>query len=128
MKNETKIWLDYADDNLLSAQILMESHLYNPSLQNAQQAIEKLLKALIIECGLGLQRTHSIAVLTETLQNNRIELTLSEDDIDLIDSIYLTSKYPFGSALPDFHPDLQLCKKCLEIAKNVEKEVKRHLA
>ena len=32
MKNETKLWIEYADENLLSAKILLDSHLYNPSL------------------------------------------------------------------------------------------------
>ncbi len=49
MKNETRSWLEYAVENLKSAEILLQSHLYNPSLQNSQQAIEKFLKACFIE-------------------------------------------------------------------------------
>ena len=45
MKDETKLWLDYAKENLLSAQILLESSLYNTLLQNTQQSIEKELKS-----------------------------------------------------------------------------------
>ena len=128
MKNETTIWLNYADDNLLSAQILLESHLYNPSLQNAQQAIEKFLKALFIENGIKLQKTHSIAVLAEVVRVNGFELSINDDEIDLIDSIYLTSKYPFGSVLADFEPDIQICRQCLEIAKNLKKDVLQYLS
>ena len=43
MKDETKQWLNYADENLQSSKILLESHLYNPSLQNSQQCIEKYI-------------------------------------------------------------------------------------
>lgn len=32
MKNETKLWLKFADENLESSKILCESFLYNPSL------------------------------------------------------------------------------------------------
>lgn len=39
MKDETKLWLDYAKENLLSAQILLESSFYNTVLQNTQQSI-----------------------------------------------------------------------------------------
>ena len=49
MKKDTEIWLQYAQENIQSAEILMESGIYNPSLQNAQQAIEKLLKAVLVE-------------------------------------------------------------------------------
>lgn len=41
MKNETRKWLDYAEENLKSAKILMDSGLYNPCLQNVQQGVEK---------------------------------------------------------------------------------------
>ena len=39
MKKDTEYWVQYADENLKSAEILMESGLFNPSLQNAQQAV-----------------------------------------------------------------------------------------
>ena len=57
MKDETKLWLDYAKENLLSAQILLESSLYNTVLQNTQQSIEKDLKALFIEKGIKHRKT-----------------------------------------------------------------------
>lgn len=43
MKDETKQWLNYASENFESSKILLNSHLYNPSLQNAQQSIEKYI-------------------------------------------------------------------------------------
>lgn len=46
MKDETKIWLKYSRENLRSAGLLLESGLFNPCLQNIQQAVEKGLKAV----------------------------------------------------------------------------------
>jgi len=46
MKDETKTWLDYADENLRSAKLLSDSELFNPCLQNVQQAVEKALKTV----------------------------------------------------------------------------------
>jgi HEPN domain-containing protein len=40
MKEEAEIWMNYSKENLQSSEILFESKLYNPCLQNAQQAIE----------------------------------------------------------------------------------------
>jgi hypothetical protein len=34
MKDETQIWLRYADENIQSARILLENNLFNPCLQN----------------------------------------------------------------------------------------------
>ncbi len=123
MKDETGLWFKYANENLISAEILLQSHLYNPSLQNSQQAIEKFLKACFIENGIKLQKSHSILILTERLKEHNFHFSISEDYIDLIDSIYLASKYPFGSVLPDFEPNEEICQRCINIAKNIKDDV-----
>lgn len=124
MKDETKEWLNYADENLQSAEVLSQSHLYNPSLQNSQQAIEKYIKSFFIENGLKLQKTHNILSLNEILKEQNFTLDITEDEIDLIDSIYLSSKYPFGSVLPNFEPDINICIQCIGIAKKVKLDIK----
>jgi len=127
MKDETKQWLNYADENLKSANILLESFLYNPSLQNSQQSIEKYIKAYFIENGLKLQKTHNILSLNEILKQNNVLLSITEDEIDLIDSIYLSSKYPFGSVLADFDPDNKICLKCIDIANRVKEDMETYV-
>lgn len=127
MKDETKLWLKFADENLESAKILIKSSLYNPVLQNSQQAIEKYIKAYMIEKGIKLQKTHNILSLVEILKSKNFILDISEDEIDLIDSIYLSSKYPFGSVLPDFEPDENICLTCIEIASRVKEDVCKEL-
>jgi len=127
MKDETKLWLKYADENFQSSKILLESFLFNPSLQNTQQAIEKYLKAYFIEKGFKLQKTHSILSLIEVLKKNNIFINISDDEIDLIDSIYLTSKYPFGSVLPDFNPDDKISLECIDIASRVKEDIEEYL-
>ena len=127
MKKEAELWVKYADENFRSAIVLLNSHLYNPSLQNAQQAIEKNLKALMIQNGLKFQKTHSISAITAYLKKHGISINISDDDIDLIDSIYLSSKYPLGSVLPDFDPDEKICKICINIAKNIQSDIDHYL-
>ena len=119
MKNETKKWLEYADENLRSARLLLDSELFNPCLQNVQQAVEKMLKALLVESATKIKKTHSINELVSLLAENGLNVDITEDDCDLLDSIYLPSKYPLGSILPDFEPDLQTCKKCIDVAERV---------
>ena len=127
MKDETSQWLKYANENLESSKILLESFLYNPSLQNAQQSIEKYIKAYFIENGLKLQKTHNILSLNEILKQNDICLNITDDEIDLIDTIYLSSKYPFGSVLPDFEPDKDICLKCIDIANQVKEDITKYI-
>jgi HEPN domain-containing protein len=120
MKDETKKWLEYADDNLRSAKILLESKVFNPTLQNVQQAVEKTLKALCVEFDLKFRKTHSINELTALLATKKLKVGLAPDECDLLDSIYLPSKYPLASVLPEFEPDAKICKKCLIIAENLQ--------
>ena len=127
MKEQTKTWLEYADENLRSAKVPLESNLFNPCLQNAQQAIEKMLKAVLAESGIKIKKTHSINELVAILSENGLRIDIEEDERDLIDSIYLPSKYPVGGLLPDFEPDIQTCKQCVAIAERLRESIERLL-
>jgi HEPN domain-containing protein len=56
MKDETRVWLEYAKENLKSSKVLLESKLYNPCLQNIQQSVEKAIKAILIEKSIILKK------------------------------------------------------------------------
>ncbi len=128
MKDEAKVWLEYANENLASAQILLDHGLLNPCLQNAQQCVEKMLKALLIETGIKVVRTHSIGELVAALAHARMKVPVTDEEVDLLDSIYLPSKYPLGSALPDFEPDRAVCDRCVGVALRLKQWVGESVA
>lgn len=119
MKGETRTWLLFAEENLASARLLLANSLFNPCLQNIQQSVEKHLKALLVERAVPVRKTHSINELVAALAQLGVSVGLAETDCDLLDTIYLPSKYPLGSALPDFSPDAGLCRQCLDLAEGV---------
>ena len=123
MRDQTKKWLEYADENLRSAKVLLESELFNPCLQNVQQAVEKMLKAVLTESAIKIKKTHSINELVTILVENGKKFDIEEDERDLIDSIYLPSKYPIGGILPDFEPDMKTCRQCVTIADRLRESV-----
>ncbi|OGS19063.1 MAG: hypothetical protein A2219_03745 [Elusimicrobia bacterium RIFOXYA2_FULL_50_26] len=127
MKNETTQWLAHATENLASATLLLKHKLFNSCLQNVQQCIEKSLKAAMIEHSLKLLKTHSIAELKQLLANKQIVTTLSDDECDFIDSIYLPSRYPLGNVLPHFVPDEEICINALSLAERTINEIKSQL-
>jgi HEPN domain-containing protein len=127
MKDESRAWIVFAQENLTSARILYSSHLYNPCLQNIQQAIEKALKAIIIEKSLRFSKTHNILELKQVLSDADISIDLSDDECDFLDAIYLPSKYPLSGVLPDFNPNEQICLDGLKIAERVLKSMKKVL-
>jgi len=119
LKDECRVWLQYAEENLASAEVLLQSQLLNPCLQNSQQAIEKALKAVIVGAGLHVPRTRSIRELMRLVRSHETSIEMDEDELDLVDSIYLPSKYPLGSALPDFAPTDAVAQRCVSISKRV---------
>ena len=110
-----------------SAIVLLKNNLYNPCLQNIQQCVEKALKAILIEKMSMLKKTHSIAELKNKLEENNVTVSLSDEDCDFLDSIYLPSKYPLGGVLPDFYPDEEICKDGIKIAESVLNSVQKML-
>jgi len=124
MQEETKRWFKFSEENYEAAQILLNSDLYNPCLQNVQQAIEKALKSLFIEKLIPFKKTHNILELKNILSTSDILIKLTDDECDFLDSIYLPSKYPIGSALSLFYPDKEVCKKSIGLAENVIAQVK----
>jgi HEPN domain-containing protein len=116
MSDEASVWLQYARENLQVAQMTLESGLLNPCLQNAQQAVEKALKAVLACRNMPLKRTHSIRDLNRDLLRDGWQTNLTEDDCELLDSIYVISKYPLDSVLPHSPPDLGICQRCVGLA------------
>lgn len=119
MKDEARIWLDYATENLESARVLLSSQLFNPCLQNVQQCVEKALKSLLVKTSTKIIKTHSIAQLKHVLEKSGLKINMSNEECEFLDSIYLPSKYPLTSVLPDYEPNLQICNQAVEIAERV---------
>jgi HEPN domain-containing protein len=124
MQEETNRWLTYSEENLEAAKLLLDSKLFNPCLHSIQQSIEKALKSLFIEHEFPFKKTHNILELKTILEKNSISLVLTEDECDFLDSIYLPTKYPIGSALPSFYPDEKICKDSISLAEKVLTEVR----
>lgn len=113
---DADLWLAYAQSNHQVAILSLESSLFNPCLENAQQAVEKALKTIVVHRRLPLKRTHSIRELVAMLNQAGFHVPVNEDECDLLDSIYLPARYPLDSALPLSMPDATVCRNCLDIA------------
>jgi len=127
MKDEALKWVQFANENLSAARILLQNMLRGACLQNTQQSVEKHLKASPIHLGKPFKKTHSIRELTLLLDEAGASVEITDDEKDFLDSIYLPSKYPLGSALPDFYPDPAICRQALEIAARVQSQTIRLL-
>lgn len=126
MKDETRLWLDYATENLEIARIALERGFFNACLQNVQQVIEKSLKAYLVENVKDFPRTHSIRELVRLVGGEPV-VGLSGEDTDLIDAIYIPSKYPVFGVLPGEFADQEVCMRCLQMAERTIKSIRTKL-
>ncbi len=102
---------------------LPKSRLFNPCLQNVQQSVEKALKALLVKNSIEIKKTHSISQLKNILLKKDIEIDLTDEECEFLDSIYLPSKYPLIGVLPDYDPNQQICSQAIKITDRVLKFV-----
>lgn len=119
MNDEARLWLQYARENLSVAHLALQNHIFNPCLQNAQQAVEKALKASIIEHGLTFKKTHQIYELKEELVKHEQHVDLTTEDCEFLDAIYLPSKNPIENVYPNSEANADLCRRAVEIAEKV---------
>lgn len=128
MKTEAVAWLRYAQENLNIAELAISHEHFNACLYNSQQAAEKYLKSVIVELALEFKRTHNILRLRQLLIEAGVDdVGLTEDECDLLDAIYMPSRYPLAGVLPDAMPDREICKRCLHIAHRVRDSVTEYL-
>ena len=57
--------------------------------------------------------------MKQDLTEHGIQSGLTEEDCDLFDAVYMPSRYPLFSVLPDAMPDRETCEKCIHIARRV---------
>ncbi len=96
MKNLTKKWLDFAKADIEAAEVLLKSGKTHWSRQlcvlHCHQAIEKILKTVIVENGDEVRRIHDLIIL---LKDSKLELTEKfQNHIDQLNPHYQLSRYP----------------------------------
>ncbi|HSW45289.1 MAG TPA: HEPN domain-containing protein [Phycisphaerae bacterium] len=117
MSGSAVAWMHDARENVQMAELALQANLFNPCLHNCQQAVEKALKAARVHCGLTMKRVHGIRKLNRDLLTRGVNLHLTDEECGMLDSIYVASKYPADSVLPDSPPDAAIAGKCLELAR-----------
>jgi len=117
MKRETEEWLKIAQEDLDAAKCLLNEGLYRMVCYHCQQAVEKVLKAILTEQEVDFKRTHNIIDLKNAVLSTGYETEISEEDAVFLNSIY-RARYPAAlGLLPSGEPRRTDAEKALEIAK-----------
>jgi HEPN domain-containing protein len=117
MRKEADAWRAIADEELRSAEYLAEKHLFRMVCYHAQQSVEKNLKALFVDRGIEIPRTHNILDLIAALRKHNIATDLSEEEAVFLNSVY-RSRYPAAlGMMPEGEPSRDDAERALVIAK-----------
>ena len=130
MKKQVKDWILLADNDLRAAEIILkdEHPLTNIVAFHCQQAIEKYLKAFLIEKNIPLIKTHDLIKLNGMI--NEIEnLNIDEGKLLIINEVYTESRYPGELGLmPDGLPTNEEANGFMEYAKDIKTIICRCIA
>jgi len=130
MKNLDKAnnWLQRSKSNMARAKAgrVLPDILYEDLCYDAQQVVEKALKAVCIIHEIVFPKTHDIAYLIELLEKGNVEVPGELQNAKILTSYAVETRYP-GDYEPvnedDYLNAMQLAKKVLKwVEKKMEKE------
>ena len=124
MKDAVKEWMQQAEDEYQMSAYLLQGSFFKGACYHAQQSVEKAVKALLLNKGWDLERTHNLERLMPIAETYKIRINLSEQDIIFLDSIY-RGRYPLEAGLlPIGDPSGSDARRAVEIANQVLGEAK----
>jgi HEPN domain-containing protein/predicted nucleotidyltransferase len=120
MREPTAGWIKEAQDDLDTSSILHDHQKYRGACIHSQQAVEKALKALLIEKAERPPRTHDIVELINRAKAaGWAEIQISMDDAVFLNSIY-RGRYPTDEGLlPHGEPTSDDAQRAVTAARTV---------
>jgi len=120
VRKETKNWWKQANRDMESAKKIMELGEYHVSAFLSQQAVEKALKALLIETNSSFPRIHDVAELSRRVKAPSKII----ESCAMINPAYTSTRYP--DVASDFNKnEVEEILKCAkEILEWTKKELK----
>lgn len=123
LKTYIKSWLDKAENDLISAQRLLdiEPIILDNACFHCQQAIEKCLKAFLIYHGRDIERTHNIIFLLAECAN--FDATFATIDPQNMNAYAVQGRYPDSNLTPTIEEAKSYYQLALEIKTAVTQRI-----
>lgn len=119
MKNAIKERITLAKEDLKQSRYLFGGGFNRGACHDAQQAVEKAIKAELLKRGWELEKIHNIRRLIYLLKDYKLDIACEEDDMDFMDSIY-RGRYPAEEGLlPLKSPTREDASRAISIAENI---------
>ncbi len=124
MKDEFKIWLEQAKDDLKAANDSLDAGNFSWASFQAQQAAEKALKAFLIKKEMRMPRVHDLVFLAKKAGVKGSLL----DDCDKLTRVYTETRYPDqAGVIPSRKFDKEMTINHLFIAEEILQWVKKNI-
>jgi HEPN domain-containing protein/predicted nucleotidyltransferase len=119
MRDAVKGWLKQAQEELDIATYLLGGQYFKGACFHSQQSIEKAVKAMLLDKGWELEKTHSLQRLLSIAEQHNVQIDLSDEDVVYIDNIY-RSRYPAEAGLlPLGEPSKADAQRAVDIATRI---------
>jgi HEPN domain-containing protein len=119
MKRITEVWLSYALEDFIMAQKALEMEIYRQTCFHAQQAVEKGLKAFLLEKDIKIRKIHNLLELSSEFEARGIHLPVELSEMDFLNRVYRFRYPPDIGLLPQGQPTQEDAQKALRIARKV---------
>ncbi|MBF0202991.1 MAG: HEPN domain-containing protein [Desulfamplus sp.] len=126
MKESTVSWVEFAKRDLQGArELLKNEYLANLVMFHSQQCIEKIFKAVLEEHSIHIPKIHNLKKIYGLFPDKVLKkIHIEQDKLDIIDQIYIDSRYPadFG-LLPSGIPTQKEAEQIYNIAENISGQI-----
>ena len=111
-------WLNFAVDDIDSAQIMLREGKYNNVCYFSHQAVEKSLKAFLYQNNYNPPRIHNLIELLKECQKANDSFALFISNVRVLNQFYIPTRYPVipKGSLPTGMPGKTLAEKALNYA------------
>lgn len=112
-------WLEFAEYDLKTAKWELEGKIYTSCCYACQQTAEKALKALVLAKGKVPPRVHSLDRLISELKNLKVKVVEIEEEAQLLDKYYISTRYPGQYGGPEGLYDKEDAKLAIDCAEKI---------
>ena len=117
---EPRKWLDFAQDDLIAAETMLEKELYNLACFHSQQGIEKGLKGFLRSRGQDFRKIHALVELAEMCRILDESFSALDKTCRKLDSYYVSTRYPdaLPGAVPETLPGREEAEEAVTLLRN----------
>ena len=130
-RSDSPVWLDQAADDLDAARASLAQGRFHLAFFLCHEAIEKAVRAFLVSQGKQFGRTHSIFWLAREAAKLDGRFAEIGSDAWTLDTLYVFSRYPFGSparAPREFFSDDKDAGEAIDVAGEVLELARRVLS